>query len=436
MFSLTRHHWAARTFWLPLVASIALAVDTRPAPAAEAELIELGTPIPGKGTLTFRLRAAEDWSNGAGAEKKSARLMKIPGIADAAISQTVPAVGITWRWTGGHSLRSLVPELPGGETWFFQVTWDSAAGKYDVFVNGAPITTPGVTYEPWKMAAGVSKIETFGDLLAVSGISFDEDYLSPEAAAEQTPHDLRGRHLALFGKADMPAALEVEKRKGRLLAENPLGKPGDVKDWVLEGPGKIEFSDGWMRMQSTRPEASGDVNGHIVNWCPQDFPASFVCEWDVQIVSEFGLTIVFFAAKGENGEDIFDASLPPRDGTFTHYIRGAVKSYHISYFASTPGTPGRVTSNLRKNNAFYLVSSGPVAIPDDSRRVHRMRLIKDGAHIQLQIDGRVSIDYTDPGTERYGPVYGDGKIGLRQMQWTVGRYRDFRVWELLPGEGG
>ncbi len=59
-----------------------------------------------------------------------------------------------------------------------------------------------------------------------------------------------------------------------------------------------------------------------------------------------------------------------------------------------------------------------------------MRLIKDGAHIQLQVDGRVSIDYTDPGTARYGPIHTDGKIGLRQMQWTIAQYRNFRVWEL------
>jgi len=44
----------------------------------------------------------------------------------------------------------------------------------------------------------------------------------------------------------------------------------------------------------------------------------------------------------------------------------------------------------------------------------------------------VSIDYTDPGTDRYGPVYGGGKFGLRQMQWTVARYRNLKMWRLTP----
>jgi hypothetical protein len=56
-------------------------------------------------------------------------------------------------------------------------------------------------------------------------------------------------------------------------------------------------------------------------------------------------------------------------------------------------------------------------------------LIKDGAHIQLQVDGKVIIDWTDVGS-RYGPVLGGGKIGLRQMQWTQAQYRNFRVHAL------
>ena len=39
---------------------------------------------------------------------------------------------------------------------------------------------------------------------------------------------------------------------------------------------------------------------------------------------------------------------------------------------------------------------------------------------------------TDDG-HSYGPALGAGKIGLRQMQWTVARYRDFRVHALHAG---
>jgi hypothetical protein len=221
--------------------------------------------------------------------------------------------------------------------------------------------------------------------------------------------------------------MSLEGRVGSVLYASALASESDISGWRMEGPGRVTFEDGWMRMASERPD--GPV-GHIVHWCPRDFPSSFVAEWDVQPLSDHGLCIVFFAAKGENGEDIFDPALPERTGDFRDYIRGAIVSYHMSYYANTPFNPGRITCNMRKNNHFYLVTNGPPGIPPGSNKIHHILLVKDGAHSQLQVDGRVIIDFTDPG-DRYGPVLGGGKIAFRQMQWMVAQYRNFRVRELI-----
>ena len=66
-------------------------------------------------------------------------------------------------------------------------------------------------------------------------------------------------------------------------------------------------------------------------------------------------------------------------------------------------------------------------IPVASTDIHNMKLIKDGAHIVMFVDNRRIIDWTDDGSE-YGQVLEDGKMGLRQMQWTHFRYRNFRVF--------
>jgi hypothetical protein len=324
-----------------------------------------------------------------------------------------------------------MPELPGPATYLMQITWDANRGLHNAYVNGVPLQELGMSYPPWEFKKTAREVKTFDGPVTVSELKVQSRYLTAEAARESVPTELRGQNARVFGQGDRAAPIETESRRGRLLLDNSLASRNEVRDWVLEGPGEITFADGWMQMRSTKPDASRGENGHIVYWCPQDFPERFVAEWEIQLVEEFGLCIVFFAAEGAGGEDIFDPGLPTRDGTFAHYIRGAINSYHISYYASTPGTRGRITSNLRKNNKFYLMSSGPIAIPAGSDRVHRMRLIKDGNHIQLQADGRVSIDFIDPGGDRYGPVYGGGKLALRQMQWTVGCYRNLRVWELL-----
>ncbi|MGH7577675.1 MAG: DUF1961 family protein, partial [Longimicrobiales bacterium] len=143
----------------------------------------------------------------------------------------------------------------------------------------------------------------------------------------------------------------------------------------------------------------------------------------------YGLCIVFFAARGAEGGDLFDDSLQPRNGVFSEYTRGDIASYHISYYANTPFNPGRITANLRRNPGEFLVSNGPPGIPPGLNEAHTIRLMKEGEHILLTVDDRIVIDYAGDG-RRYGPILGEGRIGLRQMQWMQARYRDFRVYAL------
>jgi hypothetical protein len=210
-----------------------------------------------------------------------------------------------------------------------------------------------------------------------------------------------------------------------LFRSNNLSSAAELARWIMEGPGEMTFENGWMQMRS--PEETG----HHVLWCPEDFPGSFIAEWEVQnLKPEAGLCIVFFAAKGDRGEDIFDPSLPRRDGAFSWYIRDRLNSYHISYYANTPMRPDRGGANLRKNNDFNLVQEGAEGIPAASTAVHQIKLIKEGPRIRMFIDDRKIIDWTDTEENEPRPYYTAGKIGLRQMKWTHFRYRNFRVWDI------
>lgn len=212
--------------------------------------------------------------------------------------------------------------------------------------------------------------------------------------------------------------------KGKLLYEGTMESPESVKGWMMEGPGKVDFRNGWLHMFSPQEK------NHHVYWCPETFPSSFIAEWEAQnLETDAGLCIVFFAAKGENGKDIFDPSLPQRNGVFKQYTRGRIISYHISYYANGTDKPDRGHANLRKNNEFKLVQKGKEGIPTKSTNVHRIRLIKDDGHVVMFVDNRKIIDWKDDG-KKHGPAHTNGKIGLRQMKWTHFRYRNFKVWEL------
>lgn len=220
----------------------------------------------------------------------------------------------------------------------------------------------------------------------------------------------------------------LHAEKGALLYENALSNSDQMQSWTMEGPGTAEFKDGWMHMYAP------DEKGHHVFWCPVDFPDRFVLEWEAQnMETDAGLCIVFFAAMGLNGEDIFDPSLKPRDGVFKKYTKGDLNSYHISYYANGKDQPGREITHLRKNKGFHKVQVGKPGIPVHSAEIHQLKLIKDGNHIVMSVDGREIINWADDG-KKYGKALEGGKIGMRQMKWTHFRYRNFKVWSLGADE--
>ena len=213
--------------------------------------------------------------------------------------------------------------------------------------------------------------------------------------------------------------------KGDLIYENSFSDKNQVADWTMEGEGTLEFRGDWMEMYSPAEKY------HHVFWCPKDFPSGFVAEWEVQnLKTAAGLCIIIFAAKGKNGEDIFDPSFPKRDGTFNQYTKSKFfNCYHISYYANGRDDPGRETAHLRKNSGVQMVQEKKPGIPLKSTAVHRLRLVKDDARIVMYVDDRRIIDWTDD-NKKYGPVLKGGKIGFRQMKWTHFRYANFKVWNL------
>ena len=403
-----------------------------PIRAENSPAVVFPEPIAQQGTIAFEVRTTEAFRTGPNSKAVTVDLLELPGLARCRFAQSTTVCKVEWLWEAGVEAESLtveIPSLPGPDTYFFLFTWDATAGQFAGYVNGVPLRLPGTELPPWKSPVATEAMLA-GEAATVSFVSAEPRYLDPRQSLERVPEGLRGHRGELFGVfASQPQPIDIASRRGELLYASKLDTTDSIKGWVMEGPVQTACEDGWMEMSSQRPRGP---EGHTVSWCPETFPERFVAEWEMQVVSETGLCIVFFAAAGPGGEDIFSPTLPKRTGIFKHYTEGGINCYHISYFANTPSAPGRITSNIRKNSGFYLVANGPPGIEPGSEEVHRLRLVKDSDHIQLQVDDRVVIDSTDDG-HSYGPALGAGKIGLRQMQWTVARYRDFRVHALHAG---
>lgn len=225
---------------------------------------------------------------------------------------------------------------------------------------------------------------------------------------------------------------------GELLYSNPFATERDVADFRLEGQAQLSFPDGRLRMEnSLDPELGQQAN--FVLWCPRDFPDHIRISWEFHPLREPGLCILFFAARGRQGEDLFDPGLAPRAGIYDSYHSGDINALHMSYFRRKhPRERAFCTCNLRKSRGFHLVAQGADPIPTvaDALPPYFLTLWKSGPRVAFSIrqadEEIVVVDWTDDATA-YGPVLGGGKIGFRQMAPLVGEYANFTVSRIHPG---
>lgn len=217
----------------------------------------------------------------------------------------------------------------------------------------------------------------------------------------------------------------------KLIYENALSSEEDIKGFVLEGSARLSFPEGKLRMENAISAEQGQKANYVL-WCPEDFPSDVRVEWKFQPLKEPGLAILFFAAKGKNGEDIFDEALTKRTGEYVQYHHGDINAFHVSYFRrKEPDERALHTCNLRKSYGFYLVSQGGDPIPDadDCSRMYKIALEKKGKLVRFLVEEVEVFRFEDDG-ETYGPLLGGGKIGFRQLAPMVAEYSDLKVYAL------
>jgi hypothetical protein len=221
----------------------------------------------------------------------------------------------------------------------------------------------------------------------------------------------------------------MEKQRWKLIYENPLSSPRDVDGFRLEGEAAVTFPMGRMRLEATLDEKEGQ-KANFVFWCPETFPADIAVEWDFWPIREPGLCILFFAATGANGKDLFDPALAPRSGPYEQYHHGDIHALHVSYFRRKWADERLLhTCNLRKSYGFHLVAQGADPIPGvlDAVGPYRIRLEKLGAAVTFSIQDIPIFTWEDDGVS-YGPPLKGGKIGFRQMAPLIAEYANLKVY--------
>lgn len=215
------------------------------------------------------------------------------------------------------------------------------------------------------------------------------------------------------------------------LYHNPLTCADDLAGFVAEGDAGYSFPLKRWRLEGTRDPGEGQA-ANLVVWCPETFPDHIRISWNYRVIRDPGLSILFFAAMGQNGEDVLDPTLAKRNGPYQQYHSGDINALHVSYFRRKHDEERAFTlCNLRKSHGFHLVAQGADPIPSiaDQKDSYRMWLIKSGPHVRFGVDDLECFRWTDPG-DQFGPILGGGKIGFRQMTPLIAEYWDLRVESL------
>lgn len=216
-----------------------------------------------------------------------------------------------------------------------------------------------------------------------------------------------------------------------LLYSNPLAKSDDVKDFILEGRADISFENQGMRLKNAVAVEEGQKANYVL-WCNEVFPSDIKIEWDFRPLTDTGLCIMFFAASGCDGLDLFDPSLQKRTGEYPLYHSGDINAFHVSYFRRKEEDERAFhTCNLRKSKGFHLVSQGADPIPSaiDAKDFYKIRLIKYKNTVEFYVNDLFIFQYEDDGTT-YGDLLNGGRIGFRQLAPLVAEYRNLKVYGL------
>lgn len=215
----------------------------------------------------------------------------------------------------------------------------------------------------------------------------------------------------------------------KLIYKNKFSELEDIKDFILEGSAEFSFPNDRLRMQNSLDPSLGQKS-NFVFWCPVEFPSNIKVTWDFYPIKEPGLCMIMFTARGINGKDIFDESLQKRNGEYFYYNNGDINTLHLAYFRRKAESERAFhLCNLRKSKGFHLVSQGADPIPnvEDCISPYKIKLIKYENEVAFYINDLKILHWIDD-CETYGPAYGGGKIGFRQMAPLVAEYQNLEIY--------
>lgn len=300
------------------------------------------------------------------------------------------------------------------DKWYhFAWTWDGNTGVVRQYLNAREDANQ--FRDPWEPQPPRGNLiighpHIIMDDVTIYDVPLSQDQIA-QVAGIKPAEGLTDEGLTAYNeKVDWP------RDDWELVYSNNFDDDSAIEGWVGEGPIYRDIRDGKLL------QASSEF--HAVHWCPFKTEPNFYIEYDFGPADPESLYILFFAANGLDGRDLFDPSLAERTGNFADYIRGDIRAYHVSYLRRATGI-----CNLRKDPGMALLAVGYDKIPSDPDRVYKIQLLKVGPVIEFAIDGDLVFRAEDEQVDNQ-PVWRGGYFGFRNMTGGEAYYDNLRVYQI------
>jgi hypothetical protein len=331
-----------------------------------------------------------------------------------------------------YKYQTLFTHLKQGEWYFAAWTWDARnADRNDFLLDGISQGGPGQYHYPGQLTAArePARMRVGGPGLTVGPLRIYQRILSEQTLADI--HDSSGNDRYDTEGVRFPGTRFIpnDVAWSQPVYETDFTSQDELDHWILEGGFEKRITNGRLILDNgPDPQNPTSDAAHLVCWLKKEMPGDFLLEFTVRPKDRNqGLAIVFFNARGVNGESIFDPSLSPRTGSFRQYTSGDINSYHASYWSG-----GRETTNLRKNVGFYLAAIGKdLVTPAGADAFQQIRIYKRGARVRITVDDIEVLRFEDTARIPGPPHTHSGWIGLRQMRHAgYCEYDHFAVYPL------
>lgn len=319
------------------------------------------------------------------------------------------------------------------------LTWDRAAHRLVIYLNGM---MAGHNPQADQFQDAAPLLYLGNPMMLLRGLRLqskacnDEDVRALYRQARPAANDLPDADWRQMLSPSFLPPLDIQRDADWNPAlECAFTRPGDVSDWLRQGPGAKFLAD--FRMEETReglfiktPDAL-DKETRMYLWSPKAFEGDQWIEFDFRLESPKGLALLSVCASGMQREDfIMDHGVPPTGSMVT--ILRDLRNYHWEFVRRVEAMRTDVeTQYVAKNPFGHRLHYG--CIPRlEQNRWYRLRCLKAGRRLHGAIDGQTVFDVPDDPFHNNGPVYNFGRIALRQMYHTALRYRNLVVYQRKP----